>query len=141
MSLYANIFIAFVLAVGAYVQGRADGTRVTKAEYLAVEKSISTQARAKENEWQQKFAEAGKKYQRGLDANATALFTANAVKLYDFAHSSNTCKVAADPVAVDARGAELSATFADFLKREASRADSTAIRLNLCIDMLESERI
>jgi len=158
--MYANILFAaiFVCVVaGSYVQGRADGNRITKAEYIQrdlqsseeariAERGIAARERAKESDWQKRFAQASTKYQRSIDASATALVTANAVRLFDPGRpiqtpANGTGKVASNSVATDTRGTELSATFADFLKREASRADTTAMRLNLCIDVLESERI
>jgi len=157
--MYANLIILAIfvgVTVGAYFTGANNREKIVRGEYAArdlqaseeartVEKAIAERERAKEASWQQKFAQAGTKYQRSLDASATALLTANAVRLYDNYRAVAACgsaasETAADTVATDARGTELSKPFADFLKREASRADSTAIRLNLCIDVLESER-
>ena len=158
--MYANILFAaiFVCVVaGSYVQGRADGNRITKAEYVQrdlqssdeariAERGIVARERAKESNWQKRFAQASTKYQRSLDANATALLAANAVRLFDPGRpiqtlTSGTGEVATNTGTTNTRGTELSQPFADFLKREASRADATAIRLNLCINVLESERI
>jgi len=159
MNLYANLLIAAIfvgVTVGAYFTGANNREKVVRGEYAKrdlqaseeariAERGIAARERAKEQGWQQKFAQAGTKYQRSLDASATALLVADTVRLYDTGRPVQACGSAAsetssNPVATDPRGTELSKPFADFLRREAGRADQTAIKLNLCIDVLEAER-
>ena len=149
--------LVFLLALGgAYWKGRTDGARLTAAEYATrdlkaseeariAERAITERYRAQEQRWQAAFSKAGTDYQRKLDANATALLVSDAVRLRDpftkpQACGSETTQPAADTNAANSGGTELSQAFASFLRSEASRADAVVLKLNLCIDTLESER-
>jgi len=148
--------VVVFIAAGAWFHGYNKGADVTRAEYAtrdlqaaneaaAAYKGLEERYRAKEQAQAQHFAAVSKDYQRRLDANATALVTAGAVRLFDPGTHSQTCgdsaaKTPADSVAANPRGTELSAKLADFLRSEASRADKVVLKLNLCIDTLEAER-
>jgi len=155
--VYLGGAVVFLLACGgAYVKGRTDGDAITRSEYAArdlqaseeariAERGLSAKDRAQERRWQSAFSDAQTKYQRTLDANHTALLTADAVRLRDpftkpEACSGGTSQAAANTIAANSGGTELSDTLARFLKSEASRADAVVLKLNLCIDTLESER-
>lgn len=150
--------VGIVLALGgAYVKGRTDGNAITRAEYQARDLQSATEAaiaykgiaeryRAQENRWQNQIAAVSTGFQRKLDANATALLVAESVRLRDpfatdcKAGGDSASKAAANSDPASTRGAELSPAFAQFLRSEASRADAVVLKLNLCIDVLESER-
>lgn len=155
--VYLGGAIAILLACGgAYVKGRTDGDAITRSEYAArdlqaseeariAERGLSAKYRAQEQRWSQAFQVAGTQYQRSLDASHTASRVAESVRLRDpFANpeacGSGTPQAAANTVAANSGGTELSHTLARFLKSEASRADAVVLKLNLCIDTLEMER-
>jgi hypothetical protein len=144
------------IAAGTWYHGYRKGGDVTRAEYATRDLKAATEAqdayarlasryRAKEQAQAQSFAAVSTAYQRKLDANATALLAADAVRLFDHGTSPKACgdtpaTVAANPVAANSGGTELSPKFAAFLRSESSRADAVVLKLNLCIGLLESER-
>jgi hypothetical protein len=154
---YLVAAILFLCAIGgAYVKGRTDGDKITRAEYVArdlqaseeariAEKGLSARYRAQEQQWQGAFQVAGKQYERKLDAQATAARVAESVRLHDPYATVQACsggpsQASANTNAANAGGADLSPKFASFLRSEASRADAVVAKLNFCIDTLESER-
>lgn len=155
--LIAAVVAVAMLAGTAYkaYQLGADGVRADYAardlkaaqDYAAKEREITEKYRQQEAKWAQQVAAVSKDYQRKVADNAKALDIAIASgRLYDrFATHSKACgdsaaKTPADPVATRSSGTELSQQFAEFLKREASRADKVVLDLNLCIGILEEER-
>jgi prophage endopeptidase len=166
MSLYANIIIAAIfvgVTVGAYIQGRADGTRVTKAEYLQrdlqaseeariAERGIAARERAKEQDWQKRFVAASTDYQKRIAANETqrladmAAVDARTLILRDPNSAVQTCPDRTGEIAGSASGrdggpgSELPPKTAQFLLSLAGEADSVVGQLTACQAILRSER-
>jgi hypothetical protein len=158
--MYAYLVAAVVFLVsvgGAYIGGRADGDRISDAEHLAENlqeareahiayAGIASRYRAKEQAQAQSFAAVSTQYQRKLDANATALLAAGAVRLFDPGSRVQACgdTAAAAPASPggnnEGRGTALSQELASFLIAEANRADGIVLRLTACQAILRSER-
>lgn len=159
--LYAVAALVFVLGcAGSYIQGRSDGTSITTAAYatrdlqgatvsFAKYREATDAARKKEAEWASAFKKTGDKFQRELDANATThlaiLADIDAKRLRDpgascQASGSQTSATSADTGSPNAGELVLSATTGRFLFDQAAAADRTRLKLNSCIDLLESER-
>lgn len=140
----------------AYVQGRADGGRLERAEYAAQRlqevreygiavNGIQTRYRAQERQWAQSFAKVSTFYQGELKKNDQALADALAAgRLRD-----PYAKACGDPAPATSTsssgnhgdgGGELSPEFDAFLKSEAARADKVVARLTACQAILINER-
>jgi len=164
--LYGNLLLAAIfvgVVAGAYVQGRADGTRVIKAEYLqrdlqaseearAVEKAIAERERAKEQGWQKRFVAASTDYQKRIAANETqrladmAALDARTLILRDPNGTAGCVSGSGSEIAGSASGrngvsgSELPAKTAGFLLSLASEADAVVGQLTACQAILRSER-
>jgi len=141
---------------GAYWRGGETREAIVRGEYAArdlqaseeariAERGIAARYRAQEQKWQEAFGKAGADYRRKLGENATALLVADAVRLRDPHATKQACgdsapQAATNTNAANSGGTELSEKFASFLRSEASRADAVVLKLNYCIDTLESER-
>jgi hypothetical protein len=152
--LAAGLFVAAL--GGAYWRGGETREAIVRGEYAArdlqaseeariSERGIASRYRAQEQKWQEAFGKAGADYRRKLGENATALLAADAVRLRDPYASGKACgdsapQAAANTNAANSGGAFISPAFDRFLKSEASRADAVVLKLNFCIDTLESER-
>ena len=150
--------VVLVVAAGSGYKGYSLGKDHVRAEYAqrdldsatayaAKEREITDAYRKKEAEWSASSAQASKKYQREIDANATTYLTLLATRpvLRD---PGASCRASGDSTAVTTANAEapdtgewvLSPRLSDFLWSQAARADTTRAKLNSCIDLLESER-
>lgn len=151
------------LTLGAYFQGRIDGTRITKAEFLQLrlqeqaehQAAINAAWKVKadtEGKWQAKVSEIDKDRQRLRSANETqrladlAALDARTLILRDpnrNAEASGNCAatVASGSSGSDgSSGANLPVKTAQFLLGLASEADAVTIQLSACQAILQSDR-
>jgi hypothetical protein len=145
------------IAAGSWYHGYRKGDDAARAEYAARDlqaareaqiayAGIASRYRAKEQAQAQSFAAVSTAYQRKLDANATALLAAGAVRLFDPGSRVQACgdTAAATPASPggnnEGRGTALSQELASFLIAEANRADGIVLRLTACQAILRSER-
>jgi hypothetical protein len=139
----------------AYVQGRADGGKLERAEYTAKRlqeateygiavNGLQTRYKAQERHWAQSFSQVSTFYQaelkKGDKALATALAAGRLRDPYAKACEGSAPGAATNTGAPNQGGAELSTEFDRFLKSEAARADKIVVKLNYCIGLLEKER-
>ena len=150
--------VLFVAALGgAYWRGGETREAIVRGEYAArdlqaseeariAERGIAARYRAQEQRWQEAFGKAGADYRRKLGENATALLTAESVRLRDPYATGKACgdsAPAATPGAVrdnGSAGTELSEKASAFLRQLASEADAVVIQLQACQGILLDER-